>query len=74
MLNVSITLKFCTFFTFKKCTFEWDTNVLTFDDVYEKWSDTHYGAIKYPNTYKAAYALCYSIRNMLSHRHTSDVS
>ena len=61
--------------------FEWDTNVLTFDDVYEKWSDTHYSSIKYPNTYKAAYALCYSIRKMkftdikLSHlQHIVDTS
>lgn len=61
--------------------FEWDTNVLTFDDVYEKWSDTHYSSIKYPNTYKAAYALCSSIRKMkfadikLSHlQHIVDTS
>ena len=61
--------------------YEWDINSITFEEVYKKWSYTHYDAIKYPNTYKAAYALCSRIKKMkfadikLSHlQHIIDTS
>ena len=60
---------------------EWDSNLITFEEVYEKWSETHYTSIKSPNTYKAVYALCSSIWKMkftdikLSHlQHIVDTS
>lgn len=39
---------------------------LTFDDVYEKWSDEHFPTVSNSNVngYKAAYALCHKISNM----------
>ena len=60
---------------------EWDSNLITFEDVYEKWSETHYTSIKSPNTYKAVYTLCASLWKMkftdikLSHlQHIVDTS
>lgn len=37
---------------------------VTFEDVYERWSDEHYPTIKDTNGYRAAYALCGEIAHM----------
>ena len=61
--------------------YEWEASTITFEDVYNKWSETHYDVIKYPSVYKAAYNLCSQIRKMkfvdikLSHlQHIVDMS
>lgn len=39
-------------------------NSITFEEVYEKWSDLHFETIKCTNSYKAAFKLCEPIKRM----------
>jgi integrase len=39
-------------------------DTITFEEVYDKWSDVHFETIKNPNGYKAAFKLCSGIQDM----------
>ena len=39
-------------------------DTITFEEVYEKWSEIHFETIKNSNGYKAAFKLCAGIKNM----------
>lgn len=39
-------------------------NSITFEEIYERWSEIHFEEIKRPNCYKAAYKLCQPINDM----------
>lgn len=44
--------------------FDLHLNTITFEEVYEKWSDIHFEKIKNTNGYKAAFKLCQDLWNM----------
>lgn len=49
---------------FNKDPYDLHIDTITFEEVYEKWSDNHYETIKNCNGYKAAFKICSSIHYM----------
>lgn len=49
---------------YNKNPYDLSINTITFEEVYEKWSDGYYEKLKNPNSYKAAFNTCKDIWDM----------